>query len=205
MDQLDLLLQFDQFSQSDSFSIGMIKEYMGDLLEEQEKEKERWDRELFGIYCKEYMYSRMQVLDRACIAPVAVIHFNINDSKFVYDHFGKEQSDSLISLVASMIRQEARREYVIGRMDKDVFLVLIPMAEQGEAEAYCHRVQACCQAYGEEGIPAPSVAAGIGYKENVEECLQDKLSDAEYEMLKNKLEMKQEPGYEQRLRRPLGN
>lgn len=203
MGQLDLLSQLDTFSQLNIFSMEMIKEYMGELFDE--KEKERWDQELSGIYCKEYMESRMQVLDRACIAPVAVIYFNINDSKFVLDHFGKEQGDSLVRFVASAIRQEAQGEYVVGRMDKDVFLVLIPLAEQGEAEVYCRRIQEVCLAYDGDDIPAPSVASGIGYKTNVEECLQEKLSDAEYEMLKNKLEMKQEPGYEQRLRRPLGN
>ncbi|MBR6770066.1 MAG: GGDEF domain-containing protein [Lachnospiraceae bacterium] len=158
---------------------------------------------LTGVYNKNYMESRMQVLDRARVAPVAVIHANINDWKFVYDNFGVEKSDSLIQLVASILKKEAQGEYVIGRIDGDGFLVLIPMAEQGEAEDYCRRVQEACHSYNEDEILAPSVAVGIVYKTNVEERLSDKLSDAEYEMFTNKLELKNAPGYQERVRKGL--
>ena len=91
----------------------------------------------------------------------------------------------------------------ICRIDGDVFLVLIPLAEDGEAEDYCRRVQAACQAYDEDEVLAPSVATGIVYRTNVEESLEEKMSDAEYEMFNNKLEIKNSPGYQERLRRGL--
>ena len=50
---------------------------------------------------------------------------------------------------------------------------------------------------------APSVAVGIVYKTNVEERLVDKISDAEYEMFNNKLEIKNAPGYQERLTKGL--
>ncbi len=114
-----------------------------------------------------------------------------------------EKSDSLIQLVASILLKEAQGEYVIGRIDGDVFLVLIPMAQEGEAEAYCGRVQAACHSYDEDDVLAPSVAVGIVYKTNVEESLSDKLSDAEYEMYMNKREIKSAPGYQERVRKGL--
>lgn len=145
----------------------------------------------------------MQVLERSETIPVAVINININDWKFVYDNFGVEKSDSLIQLIASIIKKEAKSEYMIGRIDGDVFLVLIPMAEDGEAEDYCQRIQDACLAYDEDEALAPSVATGIVYKTNVEELLEDKISDAEYEMFNHKLEIKSAPGYQERLRRGL--
>lgn len=158
---------------------------------------------LTGVYNKNYLENRMNVLDRSETVPVAVINININDWKFVYDKFGVEKSDCLIQLVASILMNEAKREYLIGRIDGDVFLVLIPMAEENEAEEYCSRVQKSCMAYDEDSVLAPSVAVGIVYKTNVEERLQDKISDAEYEMFHNKLEIKSAPGYEERLKRGL--
>lgn len=158
---------------------------------------------LTGVYNKNYIENRMQVLERSEIVPVAVINVNINDWKFVYDNFGVEKSDSLIQLIASIVKKEAKEEYIIGRIDGDVFLVLIPMAEDGEAEDYCQRVKAACQAYDADEVLAPSVATGIVYKTNVEEHLADKVSDAEYEMFDNKLEIKNSPGYQERLRRGL--
>ncbi|MCM1268772.1 MAG: diguanylate cyclase [Bacteroidales bacterium] len=153
---------------------------------------------LTGVYNKVYFEERMRVIDRAEVVPVAVINFNINDWKFVNDHFGDEESDRLICTIVDILKQEKKPDYVIGRVDGDVFIVLIPMAEDGEAEDYCWRVKRACQTF-EDDILAPSVACGLVYKRNVEERLADKLPDAEYEMFNNKFELKNAPGYRERL------
>lgn len=153
---------------------------------------------LTGVYHKLYFEERMKVIDRAEVVPVAVINVNINDWKYVNDHFGDEESDRLIRTIAEILKQEKKPDYIIGRVDGDVFIVLIPMAEDGEAEAYCERVQQACLSY-EDKILAPSVACGVVYKTNVEEMIADKLDDAEYEMFNNKFEIKNAPGYRERL------
>lgn len=172
---------------------------------EKEKFQNKYGRKediLTGVYNKNYIESRMKVLDRSEAVPIAVLNVNINDWKFVYDSFGVEKSDSLIQLVASILMKEAKADYIIGRIDGDVFLVLIPLAEEGEAEAYAEKVQSECMGY-VDSILAPSVAVGIVYKTNVEETLEDKASDAEYEMFNNKLAIKNTPGYQERLRKGL--
>lgn len=153
---------------------------------------------LTGVYHKLYFEERMKVIDRAEVVPVAVINVNINDWKYVNDNFGDEESDRLIRTIAEILKQEKKPDYTIGRVDGDVFIVLIPMAEDGEAEAYCERVQQACLSY-EDKILAPSVACGVVYKTNVEEKIADKLDDAEYEMFNNKFEVKNAPGYRERL------
>ena len=177
--------------------------YMDELEEKvgvQRAQAVRGEKEdvLTGVYNKLYFEGRMKVLDRAEIVPVAVINININDWKFVNDHYGDEESDRLIRTIAELIKREAKPDYIIGRVDGDVFVVLIPMVETDEAEDYCRRLQAACLAY-EDPILAPSVACGIVYKTNVEEGLTDKLPDAEYEMFNNKFELKNAPGYRERL------
>mgnify|MGYP004455974399 FL=1 len=177
--------------------------YMDELEEKvgvQRAQAVRGEKEdvLTGVYHKLYFEGRMKVLDRAEIVPVAVINININDWKFVNDHYGDEESDRLIRMIAELIKREAKPDYIIGRVDGDVFVVLIPMVETDEAEDYCRRLQAACLAY-EDPILAPSVACGIVYKTNVEEGLTDKLPDAEYEMFNNKFELKNAPGYRERL------
>lgn len=153
---------------------------------------------LTGVYNKLYFEERMRAIDRAEVAPVAVINVNINDWKFVNDHYGDEESDRLIKTIADILKQEKKPDYIIGRVDGDVFIVLIPAAEDGEAEDYCKRVQDACLSY-EDKLLAPSVACGLVYKTNVEEQLADKLPDAEYEMFNNKFEVKNAPGYRERL------
>ena len=153
---------------------------------------------LTGVYHKLYFEERMRAIDRAEVVPVAVINVNINDWKYANDHFGDEESDRLIKTIADILKQEKKPDYIIGRVDGDVFIVLIPAAEDGEAEAYCSRVQQACLSY-EDAFLAPSVACGVVYKTNVEEKIADKLDDAEYEMFNNKFEVKNAPGYRERL------
>lgn len=153
---------------------------------------------LTGVFHKHYFEERMQVIDRSEIAPVAVVNANINDWKYVNDNYGDEESDRLIKTIAGILKDKAKPDYVIGRVDGDVFIVLIPLVDDGEAESYCREVQEACLNY-EDDILAPSVACGVVYKTNVEEVLADKLADAEYEMFNNKFEIKNAPGYRERL------
>lgn len=153
---------------------------------------------LTGALNSTYFENRAKVIDRSDVVPVAVICANINDWKYVNDNFGGEESDRLIKVVAEILHEEAKNEYVIGRCGGDFFHVLIPLVEDGEAEDYCNRVQDRCNAYEDDKI-APSVACGYVFKNNVEQSVLELLSDAEYEMFNNKFEIKNAPGYRERL------
>ncbi|MBR5798683.1 MAG: diguanylate cyclase [Lachnospiraceae bacterium] len=173
-------------------------------LSEKKRQKTANEKEdvLTGVYNKNYFESRMSVIDRSGVVPVAVMNININDWKFVNDHFGDDESDRLIRVIADIIKDEMKPEFVVGRIDGDVFGVLIPMAEDGEAENFAARIQDRCFTY-EDPFLAPSVAIGIVYRTNIEETIEDKMSDAEYEMFNNKFEIKNATGYKERLSKGL--
>lgn len=151
---------------------------------------------LTGVLNKTYFEGRLAKMEE--VAPAAVVCININDWKFANDHFGDEESDRLIRVIAGIVREQAKAEYLIGRVDGDVFNVVIPIPEDGEAESYCQNVQKACEAYEDEHL-APSVAVGMVYRTNVEEKFASLFSDAEYEMFNNKFELKNAPGYRERL------
>lgn len=177
--------------------------YADDLEKRLEKEQyqvkhgEKEDA-LTGVLNSTYFDHKLKVVDRSQIVPVAVICVNINDWKYVNDHFGDEESDRLIRVVASFLKSEAKPEYILGRCGGDFFNILIPAVEDGEAEEYCRRVQQKCLDF-EDPHLSPSVACGSVTKYNVEQKLSDLLSDAEYEMFENKFEIKNSPGYRERL------
>ncbi len=158
--------------------------------------------ELTGVLNRTYFDNRLKIVDRSQIAPVSAICININDWKFVNDNYGDEESDRLIKVIADIIVKNAKPEYIIGRVDGDVFNVIIPMPEEGESESYCAAVKADCEAF-EDARLAPSVAIGNVLKGNVEETLSSKLADAEYEMFEDKIAMKKAAGYQERLRKGL--
>ena len=157
---------------------------------------------LTGTLNHTYFHSRMKVMDRSQIAPVAALCVNINDWRFANDHFGVEESDRLIRIVADILKKFAKPEYLIGRVDGDVFNVVIPIPEEIEAVDYRESIQKACQEY-EDSRLAPSVAVGIAMKYNVEETMEQVFSDAEYEMFENKMRIKQSEGYQERLKKGL--
>lgn len=153
---------------------------------------------LTGVLNHTYFANRQKVIDRSGVVPVAIINVNINDWKYVNDHFGDEESDRLIKLIAGFLLEESKPEYIIGRCGGDSFLILIPMAEEGEAEEYCIQVQEACMKYEDDKL-SPSVAYGFVTKTNVEQSIEELLSEAEYEMFNHKFEVKNAPGYKERL------
>ena len=157
---------------------------------------------LTGVMSQSYFEHRMQIIDRSEVVPVAAIVFNINDWKVANDNFGDEESDRLIATIADIIKEHAKPEYIIGRVDGDVFNVIIPMPEDDEAENYGKAVQNACDTYDDEHL-APSVAVGVAYKNNVESSMESVFSDAEVEMLENKISIKNSVEYCNRLKKKL--
>lgn len=175
--------------------------YMDDISESTAKPEERTDA-LTGVFSKVYFEHRMEIIDRSEVIPVALVEANINDWKVVNDRYGNDESDRLIQIVADIIQTNAKPEYIIGRVDGDVFLIMIPMPEEDEADTYMQTIQTACKEYEDEKL-APSIACGIAYKTNVEESLSDLVSDAEYAMLQNKIFIKNSEDYCIRLKKRL--
>lgn len=163
---------------------------------------------LTGVLNRNHFISQMKELAEREVVPTAAICVNINDWRFVDNNFGEEESDRLIVTVAEILKakaEEAGLEHaVIGRVEGDVFNVLLPLTEEDEAKAYCDIIQQACDSFEDERL-APSVAVGCVMRTNVEESFKNILSDAEYAMLENKFAIKNAPGYRERLEKGLKN
>lgn len=176
---------------------------------EQQVEKEAYQAKysvqndpLTGVLNRNYFMNRMRELEEREAVPTAVICVNINDWRFFDNHFGEEESDRLVLTVADILRTTAEKSgldrAVIGRIEGDVFNVLLPVTEEDEAKKYCEKIQKACDDFVDE-ILVPSIAVGCVMRTNVEESYKEILSDAEYAMLENKFEIKNMPGYKERI------
>lgn len=163
---------------------------------------------LTGVLNRNCFISHMKELAEREVVPTAAICVNINDWRFVDNNFGEEESDRLIVTVAGILKAKAAEagleHAVIGRVEGDVFNVLLPLAEEDEAKDYCDSIQQACDSF-EDDILAPSIAVGCVMRTNVEESFKNILSDAEYAMLENKFAIKNAPGYKERLEKGLRN
>jgi len=157
---------------------------------------------LTGMLNRNCFISQMKELADREIVPTAAICVNINDWKFVDDNFDEEESDRLIVIVANILKEKAKEagldKAVIGRVEGDVFHILLPLTEEDEAKDYCSKIQQACNQFEDDKL-APSIAVGCVMRTNVEESFKNILSDAEYAMLENKFEIKNAPGYRARL------
>lgn len=157
---------------------------------------------LTGMLNRNCFISQMKELADREIVPTAAICVNINDWKFVDDNFDEEESDRLIVIVANILKEKAKEagldKAVIGRVEGDVFHILLPLTEEDEAKNYCSKIQQACNQFEDDKL-APSIAVGCVMRTNVEESFKNILSDAEYAMLENKFEIKNAPGYRARL------
>lgn len=161
---------------------------------------------LTGVLNRNCFISHMKELAEREVVPTAAICVNINDWRFVDNNFGEEESDRLIVTVADILKTKAEEagldHAVIGRVEGDVFNVLLPLSEEDEATDYCDKIQQACDSF-EDDILAPSIAVGCVMRTNVEESFKNILSDAEYAMLENKFAIKNAPGYKERLEKGL--
>lgn len=176
---------------------------------EQELEKEDYQVKyaeqndpLTGVLTKNYFNSRMKELKDMGVVPTGVMIANINDARFALDRYGEEESDRLITTVADILKKNADATTVIGRVEPDVFYILLPNAEEADIVNYKEKIQEACDSF-EDDIIAPSIAVGYVIRTNVEEDFKALFSDAEYEMLENKYQIKNSKGYQERLRKGL--
>lgn len=181
--------------------------YIDELEEKLEREEyqikhEQQNDPLTGVLNRTYFMSCTKELEEREVVPTAVLCININDWKFFDRNFGEEESDRLITIVADIIKEYAPENAIIGRIEGDIFNVLLPMTEENEARSYLYKIQNVCQEY-EDEILAPSIAVGCAMKTNVEETYRELFSDAEYDMLENKVELKKVDGYRERLEKGL--
>ena len=181
--------------------------YIDELEEKLEREEylikhEQQNDPLTGVLNRTYFQGCAKDLEKREVVPTAVLCININDWKFFDRNFGEEESDRLITIVADIIKEYAPENAIIGRIEGDIFNVLLPMTDENEARSYLYKIQDVCRNY-EDEILSPSIAVGCAMKTNVEETYRELFSDAEYDMLENKVEIKRAPGYRERIEKGL--
>lgn len=132
---------------------------------------------LTGMFSSNYLMNRAFVLNRAEIYPTTVIAVKLKHWKNVAERYGKESGDSLIQLAASILASTAEKDYLIGRMNDDTFVVLIPLVKPGETETYCKRVDEECRLYKDSDF-SPVFAMGIAATQNKTDDVQQKIKEA---------------------------
>jgi diguanylate cyclase (GGDEF)-like protein len=120
--------------------------------------------ELTGVYNRRYlMEALMREQSRAerLSTPLAVCLIDIDHFKSINDSFGHAAGDSVLKDFARLVPQELRAVDVYGRFGGEEFLILLPGAGSGGAQACAERVRARAEAAAFPGVPRVTVTIGV--------------------------------------------
>jgi diguanylate cyclase (GGDEF)-like protein len=73
--------------------------------------------------------------------PITVAYIDLDNFKFVNDHFGHDRGDQVICLAAHTMKQSIRNMDSIGRLGGDEFAILLPETNQENASKAVTRLQ----------------------------------------------------------------
>lgn len=135
------------------------------------------DDPLTGVFNREYLMNRADIIKRAEIYPTTVIAAKLKGWKMIVDSYGTPSGDSLLQLMASILGKEADSDFLIGRMEDDIFVILIPLVREGEVESYCSRIESECEAY-KDSVFAPEIEFGITATQMKFEDVNEKIQEA---------------------------
>lgn len=151
------------------------QEYIEQQLSKQKSDKR--DDLLTGVFNREYLINRADILKRAEIYPTTVVAARIKGWKNVVENYGTQSGDSMVQLAAAILGTAADKDYLIGRMEEDTFVILIPLVREGELDSYLERVEKECRAY-ENSLFALRMDFGITATQTKNEDINEKIEEA---------------------------
>nr|WP_163438144.1 EAL domain-containing protein [Fibrobacter succinogenes] len=104
-----------------------IQDNTPDVLKQQRDMYEATHDKLTGMFTKEHLFNVIRSnLDNRKDVDYSIAYFDIKDFKMVNDIFGKDVGDKVLVRVANWIRENARDNWIYGRIGGDAFGVCFP-------------------------------------------------------------------------------
>lgn len=160
-----------------------------DVTERKEKEKEinylSYHDALTGIYNRRGFEKYLNKIDNLEYMPISVIFADINGLKMTNDIFGHAAGDKLIKKSAEILAKASREKDIVARVGGDEFILLLPKTKKEDAEKVLLRVRSEFSNAYIEAIKC-SISLGCDTKTNLEQTLEEVMTNAENAMYKDK-------------------
>lgn len=142
---------------------------------------------LTNIYNRSFFEQNMEKYNQLIDSSVAIILFDLDNLKYMNDHYGHKQGDELIKETAKLLNQFFPTNSIVSRIGGDEFAVILINSNSMEAEYLIKNLSEEINKYNKlsRGITI-NMSAGYAYHEHSIGKMEDLLSEADKNMYQNK-------------------
>ncbi len=170
-----------------------------DITEQREAEKIIYHLtyydELTNLYNRRFFNKELERLTNQKQIPLSILMIDVNGLKVVNDTYGHLEGDKLLKLIAEIIKKSCKKTDVISRWGGDEFIILMPNALKKDTDKIIKRIkERCDQAKFRKELPM-SVAIGAATKTDIDQDINNIITEAESRMYSHKLTIKNSSHY----------
>ena len=143
-----------------------------------------------GLHNRSYIDREITRIEAENILPVSVIMCDLDGLMLINDAFGREEGDTLLKEVATVLRESCRDGDTIARVGGDEFLILLPQTDDSQVYAVYQRIKNTCEqrnAIPRSGVHYTSVSLGYATKTRKDEPISNVIKTAAGHMYTRKL------------------
>ena len=141
---------------------------------------------LTGLPNRNYFAKKSPEIDKPESLPLCVIVGDVNGLKTVNDTYGHVKGDVLLKLISTVLLQYTPEGGFIFRMGGDEYIGLFPHTTTEQAEDYVKCIDERLALTDDPELNSVSIALGYKIKTNPDECIEDLIKSADYEMYTTK-------------------
>ena len=148
---------------------------------------------LTNIYNREYFESKFEYFDRECNTPIAIAICDLDELKFVNDHFGHKMGDSLLKETAKLLNSIPSENKTVARIGGDEFAIILNDTNLPEIELFMANIQSEIDLYNSSN---PSfhvkISKGYSYSSSSLSKMMELFIEADNQMYEEKRNKKKE-------------
>lgn len=95
---------------------------------------------LTDIYNREFFEQIMKKYDKHVDTPVAIILCDLDELKYLNDHYGHKKGDVLIKESAKLLKQCFPENSIVSRIGGDEFAIIITETDKVQVESHCEKL-----------------------------------------------------------------
>ena len=151
--------------------------------------------ELTNLYNRRFFNKELERLTNQKHVPLSIIMIDVNGLKVVNDTYGHLEGDKYLKLIAEILKKSCKKTDVISRWGGDEFIILMPNAMKKDTDNIIKRIkERCDHAKFREELPM-SVAIGAATKTDIDQDINNIITEAESRMYSHKLTIKNSSHY----------